>query len=332
MGIVFDIATSAEFWRRFYPLNRSPATAAPVIPGQSTYLENDALSFVPSWMAHDLLDELDGVLHLLAFDASQRRRSEKRIIHVCTDSLPEGSFYRLSDDIAVMSPACMFLSAATVLRLPKLIAFGYELCGYYSFDARQKRGFRKRTVPLVTIRQLGDYLEKANQCQGRVQATTALQYVVEHSASPMETFDAMAMCLPYRLGGYGLRKFEMNHSIPLTCRAARIAKRQTCYADMCYPAINLDVEHHGKYDHCSPEEMAADRARVNALKEMGYEVVELTAEQVEDLFAFEYIIQRIARLDGKRISKKKLGALPQRITLRKELFGWNRSQGRLRMR
>ena len=60
-----------------------------------------------------------------------------------------------------------------------------------------------------------------------------------------------------------------------------------------------------------------------------FEVIELTAGQVGDLFAFEYIIQRIARLSGKRIRADKLGATPERLALRKSLFNRNQTQGRL---
>ena len=146
----------------------------------------------------------------------------------------------------------------------------------------------------------------------------------------METFDAMALCLPYRLGGYGLRKPHLNYEVPLTERAARIAKQQRCFADICYPKIHLDIEHHGKYDHVSLEDRAHDRARVNALKDMGFEVIELTKDQVNDLIAFEYIIQRIASLTGKRIKTSALGAKDARLAFRREVLSWNRSSGKLR--
>ena len=146
----------------------------------------------------------------------------------------------------------------------------------------------------------------------------------------METFDVMALCLPYRLGGYGLEKPLMNCEVPLTARAARIAKRRKCYLDMGYLKKGLDIEHHGKLDHSSPEDMASDRARVNALKEMKFEVIELTKDQVNDLYAFEYIVQRIARLLGKRIRKEKTGATTARLSFRRDMAIWNQSSGRLR--
>ena len=63
---------------------------------------------------------------------------------------------------------------------------------------------------------------------------------------------------------------------------------------------------------------------------MGFEVIELTKDQVSDLMAFEFIIQRVAKLIGKRLDKRKLGATPARLAFRREVFSWNRSSGRLR--
>lgn len=329
MKLVLDIATSAEFWRRFYPANRHPKPPSISLPPGNIYTGNKPLDMMPPWVSGELLDELGGIFYLLTFDPNQRRHSSSRIIRAWTGPLPESSFHQLSEAVFVMSPACMFLQAASILDMVQLIAFGDELCGLYSFDARTQRSFRKRTAPLTNKETVKAYLAGANGCYGRKKAAAALRYVVERSASPMETFDEMAICLPYRLGGYGIREFEMNMRIPLTPKASRIAKQQKCYADMCLPDIKLDVEHHGKLDHSNPDEMEHDRARVNALKEMGFEVIELTADQVGDLLAFEYIVQRIARLSGKRISADKLGATPERLKLRKSVFEWNQTQGSL---
>ena len=63
---------------------------------------------------------------------------------------------------------------------------------------------------------------------------------------------------------------------------------------------------------------------------MGFEVIELTIDQVGDLVAFEYIVQRIAALIGRRLNPKKLGNTPERLAFRSHVFAWNKSSGRLR--
>ncbi len=330
MNLVLDIATSAEFWRRIYPVNRAPKNPSSVVPNSCVCTAKEIAELAPSWVTEEFLEALGGCIHVMVFDDSQRRKSDNHVVHSWSGPVPEESFYSLGGNVFVAAPTFMFLVAASLLSTTQLIAFGCELCGLYSFDKRQKRGFRERKTPLLTVAQLEQYLIGAKGCRGFRKAMAALPHVVENSASPMETFDVMALCLPPRLGGYGLDKPLMNPEIPLNRRAARIAKKHVCYPDMCYLAIKLDIEHHGKLDHSDPQDQASDRARVNALKEMGFEVIELTIDQVADLQAFEYIVQRIARLLGKRLRKEILGATTSRLAFRKEVNAWNRSSGRLR--
>ena len=135
------------------------------------------------------------------------------------------------------------------------------------------------------------------------------------------------MCLPYRYGGYCLPRPTLNVEMHLGAAASRIARKSVVYPDMYWESINLDVEHHGEYDH-SGEKSSSDRARVNALREEGLEVIELTADQVGNLLAFETIVLRIARMMKKQLDQSKLGPIPERLALRRDLFSWSRNGGR----
>ena len=220
--------------------------------------------------------------------------------------------------------------AAMILDLNQLIALGDELCGRYSFDSNAKRGFRKRAHPLTTKERLLHYISSADACPGLKKARRAINHVVEGSASPMETLDEMLLCLPYRLGGYGLGLPVMNDCVVLSKKAARIARRDIVYLDISWPPVKLDVEHHGKHDHSQPSDVSSDRARVNGLIEMGFEVIELTSEQVGDYLTFEYLARHIAKKLNKRIRKDALGATASRLALREALWNWNASGGKVR--
>ena len=330
MNLVFDIASSAVFWRQNYPVNRAPQTALPVSPPISAQRKRDAIALLPDWVDDDFLAPSDGLFHALAIGAASTKRVSNLRIHKWNGPVPEGSFYEIRPGVYIESPAFMFLHAATLLEFSQLIAFGDELCGLYSFDEREERGFRKRHEPLSTKTRLASFLQQAAGCRGHKLALKALPYVIERSASPMETFDELTMCLPVQYGGYALLKPQMNEQVNLEGRAARIAGRKKCYLDMGYSEYRLDIEHHGKLDHLSDRDKELDFARVSGLKEMGFEVIELTYNQVEDLITYEYIIQRAARILGKRIRKEALGATPDRRILRQQLFAWNRSSGKLR--
>ena len=329
MSIVFDIESSLPFWRKAYPLDKAPnelATSTPNAFSHRLREIHEATSQTPSIKTLCV----DGVYHILCRTEAERGSSNKHRCHVWSGKIPFGSFYELKDEIYIESPAFMFLRAASLLSLPELIAFGDELCGFYSFDSSQERGFRQRKVPLTSKQHLKHFILSVKGCYGSARALRALQFVVDGSASPMETFDEMTMCLPYRLGGYNLPMLTMNRAVQLVTKAARIAKHSECRLDMSWKGFMLDIEHHGKYDHTTESDYNSDRARVNALKEMGFEVIELTAEQVRDLQVYEYIVERIARIIGKRIRKQYRGATPARQLLRKTLYIWNATSGRIR--
>ena len=192
MNLYLDMANSAEFWRRVYPIDRVLQPAPHMSRRPCAYSEKDVCLLAPPWADEDFLNVRDGLLHVLVFEPNQRRRTKRHVTHLWSGPLPDGSFYSLSGALAVASPAFMFLQAATQLSMPALIAFGCELCGRYSFDPTVERGFRTRDEPLLSQKQLGAFLAGAKNCRGWRLATSALPYVIGQSASPMETFDALA--------------------------------------------------------------------------------------------------------------------------------------------
>ena len=330
MALFFDVSTSAEFWRRIYPVDRAPSTASSKIPSECAYTATEVIRLLPKWADDLFLAPTSGRMHAYVFDPQHRRTTARHATHVWSAPIPNGSFHALSKDVYIASPEFSFLAAAGLLTERMLIAYGFELCGLYSFDHASDRGMRQRAVPLTTIEKIRRFLESAQGCPGRDKALQALRHVRERSASPMETFDVMALFGAYRLGGYNLGTPVLNLDVSLSERAGRIAKRGRCRPDICIPAAMLDIEHDGSYDHSGARNWSSDRARTNALKEMGFEVIELTEDQVKDLLAFEYIALRIAKIIGKRVDKSKLGATPARLALRDEVFAWNRSGGKLR--
>ena len=331
MDLVLDIASSIEFWRQRYPGTRALRPPSSAKPTECAYSQIEIDRLAPSWVSDEFLAPTNGVFHSLAFEATRYRNRKTSCVHTWRGPIPEGSFYQLQPHVFVESPGFMFLHAATILNFTQLVAFGDELCGLYSFDKRSKRGFVMRDYSLTTTQKLAHFVKIAKGCRGSYNARMALQYLVDESSSPMETYDEMSLCLPYSRGGYHIEMPNMNYEVPLSPRAARIAKRRNCRLDMGYPNQKLDIEHHGKLDHLSDEDKESDFARVSGLKEMGYEVIELTHDQVNDLFALEYIIERIAKEHfHKRLRKDALGATSERLALRSDLSNWNRSYGRIR--
>ena len=318
---------SQMFWRLVYPLDRKPCWPAPVEGvGECACRAAEVRELLPSWV-DACLEQSGALLDVLSFDSSRRRATASTVARVWGTEVPEGSFFEFGNGVVVPSPCFTFLLMAKQLSLPELVAYGDELCGLYAFDKKSPRGMRQREVPLVSLSELGRYLNGANGSPGLRLARKALPLIVEGSASPMETVDVMLLCLPVRHGGYGLPVADMNLEVPLGRLAASIANKQTCRGDLCWLDEHLIVEHQGLYDHDNSNAYSSDRARIDALKAEGYNVLELTSSIVHDLNAFEGIALFVARVFGKRVRSSCRGRLPQRIELRKSLFAWNERSG-----
>ena len=328
--IVLDHRVSTEFFRRLFSLERAPRFAVD-LPANAlfAYSEEDAWTMAPAWITPRFMDGNLDKLGILVFDAALRRRSASHVAHSWTGPVPRNSFNGIGN-VFLCTPEFCYLQAAVDLSFIELIAFGCELCGLYSFDEHAERGVRQRKAPLTSRSRLASYLDGAQGCRGYKKARKALQYVVDGSASPMETYDLMCLCLPYRHGGYGLEYPEINGEVKLDGPAMRIAGLESARGDMLWRDAKFDLEHQGAYDHESTEKYYRDRARKNGLREMGIEVYELTARQVGDIGAFELVALRIAGMQGKRIPKAKLGPTEERVALRRILNEWKSSYGKLR--
>ncbi len=321
--------TSRRFWRSTYPPDRAPKTLSG--QGHPAFARGVAIDPADSRLARflhaDAEAEREQALHIVVPNQIDRRRIPGVRYHVCRPPFPEGSFYQLDAGLWVASPCFDFIALAATVALSDLIAFGNELCGRYGFDADSPRGFRSRQVPLVSKKELASYLDASSGRRGIQRARKALPFIVEGAASPMESLVQMLLCLPYRLGGYNLPVPHLNLPIDLNSQAAVIARRHHCVADLCYPHVKLDIEYHGRFDHSGSSEFDSDRARVNGLREMGYDVIELTSGQVRDFDCFESVALQIAKRLGCRIRGQYRGALRPRIELRQRLFGWNARNG-----
>ena len=330
MNLVLDKWSSLAFWRFVYPTDRAPGQAT-TVPAQCecAFAREDVLKLKPAWLTEAILTCIGGRIDALAFDYDQRRSSCDHVVRGLLHQPKENSFYLGNDGVYIASPGFIFLLMASELSFVQLLALGYELCGYYSFNPLCERGIRKRKVPLTTVAQLDSFVQRASGSRGCAKARKALAFMADGSASPMETECYLLISLPFRYGGYGMDFFSLNFPIPLNETAARIADRDVCYGDICCRDLMIDIEYQGKYDHANRIDYDDDRARINGIKEMGYEVIELTSGQVGNLQVFEDILLRVAKKAKRRIDKRYLGATPERISLRNTLFDWNAAGGYL---
>ena len=121
-----------------------------------------------------------------------------------------------------------------------------------------------------------------DQAEGIHEAKTAkrvLLYLIEDSASPMETVAVVLPRLPRRIGGYGLPVPQTNGRIKVGRRGRKAASKSFYKCDLLWPKASLAVEHESDMRNTGSAGIANDSARRSALAYLGVEVVTLTKRQ-----------------------------------------------------
>jgi len=206
---------------------------------------------------------------------------------------------------------------ADKLPLVKLIELGYELCGSYSLPTKRKhlesfsmgnhQGQKTSDnnlyghPQLTSSKALKAFVANLEGIRGQKKACRALRYIVDGSASPMETILVMMLTLPHQLGGYGLPAPVLNKRI----NRGRSSKQRldTAYylCDLYWPAANLAVEYDSDLYHTGADRLTADSMKRFDFSMLGIDLITVASKQIRNAVTFEDLAKLIARKLGKRL-------------------------------
>jgi hypothetical protein len=244
-------------------------------------------------------------LNILVADESARKVNKLVISHIGSALTPKGCFFDAGNNLLTCSPELCFLQMAGDMPLLKLIELGFELCGTYSMPAGADDEAMGATMqldaPLTTVAKLQSLAIKMEGKHGRKNALQALRYVVENSASPMETLLAMLLFLPYNLGGYGLAKPLLNKRIDVGKTAKRAIAKSYYRCDLYWPAAKLGIEYDSDTYHTGAARIAEDAKRRNALAYLGIQSLTVTKQQLYSRSEFDKVAHQISKQLGKRL-------------------------------
>lgn len=273
---------------------------APRVTCSNGLLEQDGCSGVVAAHAKQQVKEIVGLnrpfeLQLIVSAAGHRVSCPDMRTSVWK-RIPEFErFIKLDSDVLVSSPEFCFLQMATKLEVLDLILLGYELCGCY-YSATNQQGMIQ-TLPLTSTAKLEAYLAKCEGIRGVKNATRAVRYVLNNSYSPMETALAMILCLPNKLGGFGLQSPNLNTKVKLSADARKICGQASYTLDLVWPDLKFCIEYQGKDYHT---DAAKDERKRLALQHDGWTVQHVSAEQVYNLNQLEELARMIAKLTNYR--------------------------------
>lgn len=222
----------------------------------------------------------------------ERYRQDGHNVHLCQMDLPPASVLRKGDEW-VASPELVFLQLASNLDIHRLILLGFQLCSHPP---------GRKDDALTTKRKLSRFLKKIPGHGGRKNASRAVRYVENGSASIMESIAYMVLSLPHALGGYGLRGATFNAEITLSPADANRLGQSRCFVDLYYKSHKLAVEYDSFAFHSSPAELGKDAIRSEILRRRGIEMVHLKTIQVYDRDACSDFAYNLARKVGRDIN------------------------------
>jgi len=212
--------------------------------------------------------------------------------------------------------------------LVKLITLGFEMCGSYSLPGNASTGGDQCDLvqtmynlpPLTSKKKLTAFSARMEGWIGHKQALKALRFVMDDSASPMETVLVMLLTLPYRLGGYGLPMPELNGSIYPKKRVSHFAGKSFYRGDLLWRDAGVVAEYNSDAEHASQNRIAMDAIRRNDLSLCGIFEVTVTSRQIKSMELFDKVARQIAARIGKELRYKEPEFQKARRDLRRALL------------
>lgn len=309
-------------------------------------------------VADAFLGYIDTPLHVLETDRAHRFVARGMVKHLWNGELPPAARNEIDAYHFVTSPAMTLLMLARHLDETRLIMAIYEMVGTFSvirllpgdrayiqrcIDAGQlafEGGWEPavdeqgkltddlwRRPALLTLDELWAFIDEMKGVRGCRALARAAHEVAGSAASPFEARSAMRICGSKSSGGEGIGEVELNATIRFTPAARSIAGHDYAVADMllrsCDGTVELVIECQGKRFHGAGGVSMADADRQLALQCMGYEVILLTYEQIEDEWRFCQLARYLTeRLGGCYVEKSAQEMERQRVMKRALFSDW----------
>ena len=301
MGVFLSHRSSYKYWQQ---ASTAEGFKALRLPRQMSYTSVKAINKLDSlsFLKNDTAD-------LTVSQARARGGSSKAHFHVNKRAPHTHKYYMIGEDVAVSSPESCFLELAGEMTKLQLIVAGFSLCSkYYIRDDK----FHTRN-PVTSVRKISKFLAKHPRTESCKKALSALLYVCDNSASPMESFLSIALITPRRLGGYNIKKPRLNAQVQSSNQGVMLRKGFEC--DLLWTKNNVAVEYDSNLHHLNEAKFAQDSARRAGLQNCGIQVITVTTRQFFNNGFFDEVARALAYFLHKYIPKSKPDFLGRRSEL-----------------
>lgn len=266
----------------------------------------------------------DGSMFIAVPDASSRRRKPGITCRIARGPFMPGDFIDLGQGVCGLSIELLFIQLCRRLPLIKRIRLACELAGRFSTipnprfnspDGEEDSVYPTISVerpPLTTIERLRAVADERRGLPGAKLAREALRYAVDDACSPAETSMAIAMRLPHSKGGYACGPIVMNYRVDCNGHFRRL--------DSYLTIGGIDIEYGSRAHHRTIKDIKDDSKRANELSALGIPVVNVSCAEFRDPELFHIVMQRVYRLQGRRLRITTRDFEAKRAKLWRDLF------------
>lgn len=255
-------------------------------------------------------------IHAFVSEEGYRSKSSMIQSHVWRGPYPQDAFVQIERGLYACSPELLFLCMGQELDVVELAELGFELCGWYSLpsDPHDEAFGLVERPPLSSTEAIARFLRQNTSFPGSKRAMRAAKYLLDGSASPMESKMSLVCILPRVLGGYALPKPSLNHRISLK-------DGRSFYIDAFWPEANIGLEYDSRQFHTGTDRNIRDSQRRNALADHKIEIISVTPPELKNPRAFDGIARRVANALGMRARSRVRNYAERRDTLWGALLG-----------
>lgn len=298
-------------------------------------------------------DLLHAPLHRFAFCRAQFGSRSLFKSHLLTQDPPPGSFRQTEHGFDVTSPEFTLLNLATQASRIQLLMACYEMCSSFAVFTPCERAQQQldeaisfklippycgwervvdtkgngtnlwKRAPLLSAADIAAFAKQAAGLRGVKQLRWAAERMTGQTASPFEVQTSMLISLPRDEGGLGI-DITNNARIPLSEAARSLYDKTCCYADILIESttdsMGVILECQGRSAHDSETSSLSDAERATALTSMGYDVIQITYEQIKDKKSFGNLTELIHKKAGLPYASKTKQECDAEDALRQELL------------
>ena len=179
--------------------------------------------------------------------AAERLKSRYASSTVYKASIPDNSFLRVSQSVAISCPELLFVELAATMSPAEHLQLGLELCGRFSRDEEGPvNGEATMNVPAATsTEKISAYMEAANYLTGTGKARRTLRLLADDAWSPAESVVATMMALPFEEYGYGLGRLELNPRIATPDQLEGTTDKNSRVPDILVAGTSVGINYDG---------------------------------------------------------------------------------------